>query len=221
MKNLRNFIKKCTHPFLKSGLKLYYSKPRKYCYESICVQVHPGVFPPHLTFSTKILLDFIKDIELKNKTFLELGCGSGIISLYAAKKNAIVTATDINETALEYLKKNAHKNNLFVTVQYSDLFENIVNTSFDYIIINPPYYPKKPKNILEQAWFCGENFEYFQKLFFQLNNIYCPNIIMILSEDCNINHIRMMANEQKINLNQIKTQKVLHELNYIFEVKKQ
>ena len=90
--------------------------------ESICVQVHPGVFPPHLTFSTKILLDFIKDIELKNKTFLELGCGSGIISLYAAKKNAIVTATDINETALEYLKKNAHKNNLFVTVQYSDLF---------------------------------------------------------------------------------------------------
>lgn len=83
---MRSFIKKITHPFLKFGLKLYYFKPRKYCYETICVKVHSDVFPPHLTFSTKILLDFIKPLELKNKTFLELGCGSGIISLLAAKK---------------------------------------------------------------------------------------------------------------------------------------
>jgi release factor glutamine methyltransferase len=44
---MRNFIKKITHPFFKFGLNLYYSKPREYCYEEICVKVHPNVFPPH------------------------------------------------------------------------------------------------------------------------------------------------------------------------------
>ncbi|WP_317163861.1 class I SAM-dependent methyltransferase [Flavobacterium phycosphaerae] len=83
---MRTFLKKITHPFLKLGLNAYYSKPRNYTYDGIQIKIHPDVFPPQLTLSTKILLDFIKESELKNKTFLELGCGSGIISLLAAKK---------------------------------------------------------------------------------------------------------------------------------------
>lgn len=163
---MRNFIKKITHPFLKLGLKLYYFKPRKYCYKDICIKVHPAVFPPHLTLSTKILLDFINPLDLKNKTFLELGCGSGIIALLASKKGANVLASDINETALKFLNENALKNKLPITTIYSDLFDGIKNNTFDLIIINPSYYPKKAKNITEQAWFCGENFEYFEELFF-------------------------------------------------------
>ncbi|WP_163111277.1 methyltransferase, partial [Acinetobacter baumannii] len=69
----------------------------------ITIKIHPDVFPPQLTFSTKILLDFVNEMNLDNKTFLELGCGSGIISLLAAKKKALVTASDINQTALDYL----------------------------------------------------------------------------------------------------------------------
>ena len=99
---MRAFLKKITHPFLKLGLRLYYWKPRTFCYDDICIKVHPDVFPPHLTFSTKILLDFISELNLENKTFLELGCGSGIISLLAAKKGANVTASDINQTALAF-----------------------------------------------------------------------------------------------------------------------
>jgi len=118
---IRNIIKKLTHPFLKKGLQWYYHKPRKYSYEAIEVLVHPDVFPPHLTISTKILLDFMKPMDLSQKQFLELGCGSGIISLYAAKKGAKVTATDINTTALTYLKKAAENNQLKIDVLHSDL----------------------------------------------------------------------------------------------------
>ncbi|MEZ4854611.1 methyltransferase [Flavobacterium sp.] len=215
---MRNFIKKITHPFLKLGLKLFYLKPRKYCYENICIKVHPDVFPPHLTFSTKILLDFIKPLNLKGKTFLELGCGSGIISLLASKKGAIVTATDINRTALNYLDKNAAKNNLLVTIIFSDLFESIPNSTFDYIIINPPYYPKKPKNIKENAWFCGEHFEYFEKLFSQLQDVECKNVFMILSEDCNIEKIKSISNRNNFYLSNIQTIKNNFEANYIFKI---
>lgn len=215
---MRNFIKKITHPFLKYGLKLFYSKPRTYCYENICIKVHPDVFPPHLTFSTKILLDHIKPLDLKEKTFLELGCGSGIISLLASKKGAVVSSSDINQTALNYLDANAVKNNLLVTTIFSDLFKSIPNSNFDYVIINPPYYPEKPKNIKEQAWFCGENFEYFENLFDQLQNIESNNIFMILSVDCAIEKIKSISNKNNFQLSDIKKIKNNFETNYIFKI---
>lgn len=219
---MRNFIKKITHPFLKYGLKLFYSKPRTYCYDTICIKVHPDVFPPYLTISTKILLDFISEMKLNDKIFLELGCGSGIISLFAAKKEAKVTATDINEIALEFLKTNATKNKLNLDIVKSDLFEKLENNTFDYIIINPPYYPKKAKNIKEQAWFCGENFEYFENLFLQLprfinENTFC---FMILSEDCEIEKIEKIGLKNKLNFQLVLQKKSSFERNYIFQIRK-
>lgn len=219
---MRNLIKKITHPFLKLGLKLYYYKPRIFCYDSICIKVHPAVFPPHLTLSTKILLDFITSFELKEKSLLELGCGSGIISLLATKKGAKVFATDINIKALSYLEKNAFKNQLQLTILESNLFENLQNKSFDFIIINPPYYPKNPKNTKERAWFCGENFEYFEKLFLELPSfITTKNLcFMILSEDCEIEKIKKIAlkNNLLLRLQLEKTQ--AFEKNYIFTIVK-
>ncbi|WP_339889671.1 methyltransferase [uncultured Flavobacterium sp.] len=219
---MREFIKKITHPFLKLGLKLFYFKPRKYCYEDICIKVHPNVFPPHLTLSTKILLDFIKPIELENKTVLELGCGSGIISLLASKKGANVLASDINKTALKFLNENAEKNKLSVTTIYSDLFDSIENSTFDFIIINPPYYPKSPKNIKEQAWFCGENFEYFESLFSQLLNYKktSNSIYMILSEDCDLERIKAIAKKNNLSMKCVAQKSVIKEINYIFIIDK-
>lgn len=219
---MRNLLKKITHPFLKLGLKLYYSKPRNYCYENVCVKVHPDVFPPHLTLSTKILLDFIKPINLSNKTFLELGCGSGIISLLASKKGAKVTSTDINIIALDFLKESANKNQLELTIIESNLFENLTEHSFDYIIINPPYYPKNPKNIKEQAWFCGTNFDYFEALFTQLPNykIESNSIYMILSEDCELDKIKAIAKKNNLSMKCVSQKSVVKEINYIFIIDK-
>ncbi len=217
---MRLFLKKISHPLLKLGLQFYYSKPKNYCYQDICIKIHPDVFPPQLTFSTKILLDFINEIDLNNKTFLELGCGSGIISLLAAKKKAFAIASDINQTALSYLEKNALENNLKVQIVNSDLFEEIENNAFDYIVINPPYYPKKPKTIKEQAWFCGENFEYFERLFVQLPNFLSPETkcYMILSQDCDIEKTKAIALRNAMTFELVFEKKELVETNYVFMI---
>tara|TARA_B110000090_G_scaffold209554_1_gene266532 strand:- start:210 stop:887 length:678 start_codon:yes stop_codon:yes gene_type:complete len=220
MLKIRQVIKRLTKPILKFGLEFYYRKPRPFKYQGIQVLVHPEVFPPHLTLSTKILLDFIAELDLSKKSFLELGCGSGIISLFARSKEATVTASDINKTALENLKKASEENNLEVDCVYSNLFENLQNKNFDYILINPPYYPKQAKNVKEQAWFCGDDFQYFKNLFNQLppyinkkNQAY-----MILSEDCEFKTISEIASGNKLNLKAAFETSKMGEKNTIYQI---
>jgi release factor glutamine methyltransferase len=220
---MRQIIKKIISPFLQKASAFYLSKPRKYTYKDISVWVEPSVFPPFITISTKLLLEFIETLSLKEKTFLELGCGCGIISILAAKKGAKVTATDINATALEALNRNATDNQVQIDIVFSDLFDDLKGTAFDFIIINPPYYPKDPTSIAENAWFCGENFEYFEKLFAQLPGFISDSneIYMILSEDCKTDTIFAIAEKNDLLVKCILEKTVLKEVNYIFRIEKQ
>lgn len=217
---MKKRLKNTISPFLQWWFKKHYSKTRVFKYQGIKITVVPGVFPPNFTISTRILLKYIDTLNLDGKTLLELGCGSGIISLLAAKKGAVVTASDINEKALEQLKVSAQKNKLKLKIVKSDLFNTIPETRFDYIIINPPYYPKKPKNVAEQAWYCGENFEYFQKLFEHLPLYLNSEVtaIMILSEDCDINQIKQIAQNHKLTLTQVLQTINFLETNYLFKL---
>jgi release factor glutamine methyltransferase len=100
--------------------------------------VSPGVFFPGFIISTKLFLQFIEQLDISGKTLLELGAGSGIISVFAVLKGAIVTASDINPKAVQDIHENAVRNNVEVTVIESDLFEGIPRSTFDFIIIAPP-----------------------------------------------------------------------------------
>ncbi len=183
---MKSFLKTLLFPILKSVYNIYSSKERSYSYKGINVRIMPGVFHPGLFFSTKLLIEYISKYDLNDKNVLELGAGSGLISVYCSKLEANITASDINAIAVENIKKNAKLNTVNIKVVESDLFDEIEMSKFNFIIINPPYYPKNPNNDEEFAWFCGNDFQYFRKLFDQMGN-YVNNdskIIMVLSEDC-------------------------------------
>ncbi|MFZ1518635.1 MAG: methyltransferase [Ignavibacteriaceae bacterium] len=207
-------------PIVSKLAKIYTAKEREFSYKNIKVKVRPGVFHPGLFISTKILLDFVSDLEVENKTFLELGAGSGIISILASKKGAIVYASDISSTAVENIKINAEVNNETISVFKSDLFENLPAMEFDYIVINPPYYKKDPKIEAEFAWYCGQNHEYFARLFDSLVNHINNNskVFMILSKVCDIDVITQIGKDRKFLWELIHRKSVLGEKNYIYNL---
>jgi len=216
---LRYGFKK-SHPLLALLYKWYSSFTHVYQFRDVKIRIFPKVFHPGWFTSTRLLIEYLADLPLKGRSFLELGCGTGLISILAAKKGAEVWASDINAKALANAQLNASRNRVNINFIHSDLFDEI-DDKFDWIVINPPYYPKDPRNPEESAWFCGQNFEFFRKMFSQLRSNLKPDaqVIMVLCQGCDLVTIDLVAQEHHWKLVEMSQKKVLGELNYIFEIR--
>ncbi len=193
-----------------------------YRYKGLLLEVPPEVFHPGFFFSTQLLLQYISKLSLQKKEFMELGCGSGLIAMIAAQKSAIVTATDINPVALEFLAKNCLNNNLELQIIQSDLFNDIPVKQYDIIAINPPYYKKDPLTIRDHAWFCGEHGEYFSRFFESVDRyIHAETeILMVLFDGCDIELINGFAAENNFVLTCVHSKQNMLEKNFIYKIEK-
>ena len=92
---------------------------------------------------TEILVEEVIALanEKENLKILDMCTGSGAIAISLEKniKNSNVYATDISENALEIAKDNSLKNITDITFIHSDVFENVKENEFDFIVSNPPY----------------------------------------------------------------------------------
>lgn len=111
--------------------------------------VNPSVLIPR--DETEILvrkaIEIINEKNLKNA--LDVGTGSGCIACMVAKyTDCQIIGLDISTDALNTALDNASRLNLFnkAIFRKSDIFSNVKpGESFDIIISNPPYIPKKEK----------------------------------------------------------------------------
>jgi len=81
----------------------------------------------------------------KGKRVLDMGCGTGIQAISAAKAGAKeVWAADLNTAALTLANENAELNNVEIRPVLSDLFLAVhPGEMFDLIVFNPPYLPSE------------------------------------------------------------------------------
>jgi len=96
---------------------------------------------------TELLIEQAVEVfgNYESPKILELGTGSGIISIVLSKelREPIITATDISHEALITAKNNADKHNINdINFVESNWFDSIKNEKFDLIISNPPYVDK-------------------------------------------------------------------------------
>lgn len=218
----RKYLQPTIYRLLLPFAKWYLRKPRTDRYQGLAITVPPGVFHPGLFFSTRLMLKHLERYDLRGKTLLEIGAGSGMVAIWAAKvKGALVTATDISPTAIAAIQNNARTNGATLEIVHSDLFTDLPVFRYDYIVVNPPYYPKNPANDAEKAFFCGEGHAYFERFFEGLHAYRLPDskVLMVLSEDCDLQRINHIAARHHWDMEMIHPARKMGEWSFVFSLK--
>ena len=87
----------------------------------IAIPTSPDVFGDGNHETTRFLLYFLNRY-VEGRTMLDVGCGSGILSVFASKRGALsVTAIDCDSNAIECTKRNTEENGTDITIISADI----------------------------------------------------------------------------------------------------
>lgn len=101
----------------------------------------PGVFSAAKPDkATAILLRELGGLDLNGKRVLDLGCGTGLIGAWAAKRGAQVTLVDADLQSVRSSQQTLQANELPGEVLHSDVGAALDERLFDVILTNPPFH---------------------------------------------------------------------------------
>ena len=111
--------------------------------------VLPWTFPPYRDSELIATTMHVEETE----SLLDVGTGSGIVALIAAKMSPHVVATDINPAAVKTARLNAERLGLAdrIKVYETDLFPPPETGPFDVITFNPPYSDHAANDLAERS----------------------------------------------------------------------
>jgi release factor glutamine methyltransferase len=117
--------------------------------------VIPSVFNPKVPRTGEFLASLLdSNLVARSHEVLDMGTGSGVCAVFAAKHARRVVAVDINPAAVRCAGINALLNGVEagIDVRHGDLFEPVRGEKFDLIVFNPPFLRGTPRNDRDRAW---------------------------------------------------------------------
>ena len=117
--------------------------------------VTPSVFNPKVPRTGEFLASLINSHTVQcDWQVLDMGTGSGVCAIFAAKHAHRVIAVDINEAAVRCTAINARLNHLEhkLEVRLGDLFAPVAQDRFDLVLFNPPFVKGIPRDDRDRAW---------------------------------------------------------------------
>ena len=123
--------------------------------DGVPILVLADVFNPKLFRTGEALARRLDESVVRpDMKVLDMGTGSGICAVFAARRGAHVVAVDITALAVRCARLNALLNGVErqVEVRHGDLFAPVAGEQFDLIVFNPPYFQGQPEAPWEYAW---------------------------------------------------------------------
>jgi HemK-related putative methylase len=117
--------------------------------------VTPGVLNPRLTRTGEFFASQLSRALISSDAeVLDMGTGSGVCALFAARYARHVVAVDINPAAARCARINALVNRMDdkIDVLHGDLFSPLSGRRFHVILFNPPFLRGVPRNDADRAW---------------------------------------------------------------------
>ncbi len=153
---------------------------------------------------------------------LDMGTGSGILAIEAARKAKLVFGVDINKKSLGAAEQNAHEvgNIKFV---YSDLFSYFKKSPvlFDLIIFNPPYLPKmegEEKQVARAVAGGKHGYETLARFFDDAGDFLKPDgkILILFSSITQRDKIHEILEEHGFNFHKLSEKEIPNETLYVY-----
>jgi HemK-related putative methylase len=133
-------------------------------FQGMSLLVTPSVLNPKVTRTGAFFASRI-DARLvsPDAAVLDMGTGSGVCAIAAARYARRVVAVDINDAAVRCAQINALLNNLEhkIDVRHGDLFAPVAAERFDLILFNPPFFRGAPRDDRDRAWRSNDVVERF------------------------------------------------------------
>ena len=104
--------------------------------DKIPIELDPGLaFGTGQHPTTRMCLELLGELDLNGQKLLDVGCGSGILSIAAAKLGADVVGSDLDEWCIAATRENAGKNNVEIDAK---LVANLdwASEPFPFVIAN-------------------------------------------------------------------------------------
>lgn len=128
------------------------------------ILVLPQVFNPKLFRSGEFLVQCLgPKVIPPGATVLDMGTGSGVGAVFAARWASRVVAVDISPEAVRCARINIllHRLEGKIEVRQGDLFAPVTGERFDMVLFNPPYFRGEPQGALDRAWRSNDVIERF------------------------------------------------------------
>jgi len=154
--------------------------------------VRPTVFHPRFFVSSERFASFIDGLDLKGKRVIDVGTGTGILALAAARAGATnVVAADINPNAALNAAENARANGFGerITGVCSNLLAALApRPLFDVILSSPPKHAGEPRDLTDRGWHAGPAYRDVAALFDQARERLNPGgkLYVMVSSDSDL-----------------------------------
>jgi methylase of polypeptide subunit release factors len=115
----------------------------------------PSVFNPRMLRTGAFFAQVIAERRLgEGGDVLDMGTGSGVCAVFAARHARQVVAVDINRAAVRCAGINATLNELEgrIECRHGDLFAPLGDQRFDAVFFNPPFIVGAPESARDCAW---------------------------------------------------------------------